>query len=284
MFPDFHGSTVVVTGASGGIGSGIAEAFADAGASVLITYRNGKERAEQLVGSIRRRGGDAHASRLDLNDSEQVADFFGQAGGDEWPLMYLINNAGVYPVTPLEGLGEDEWSEVIRTNLDSVYRCTREFASTVERTAERRKGRHTSARQTGARQKREQQTSERQKVEEAKPAVVNIASIEGQIPAPGHAHYGASKAGVIAFTRSAAVEFGPHIRVNSISPGLVGREGIEEEWPEGVERYRNASPLSTIGAAEDIAYACLFLCSPWAKWITGENLVVDGGVGAVMSW
>ena len=263
-FPDFHGSSVVVTGASGGIGSGIAQTFAEAGASVLITYRSGRERAEHLTERIRARGGEAAAFQLDLNDSEQVSGFFSQAGGYGRPLKYLINNAGVYPVTPLQELGEEEWSTVLRTNLDTVYRCTREFALHVERNEADGNSQWTSG---GAR-----------------PAVVNIASIEGNLPAPGHAHYGASKAGVIAFTKAAAVEFGPHIRVNSVSPGLVGRDRIGEEWPEGVERYRSASPLSTIGEPEDVAFTCLFLCSSWAKWITGENVVVDGGVGALMSW
>ncbi|MDQ4078313.1 MAG: SDR family oxidoreductase, partial [Chloroflexota bacterium] len=110
-------------------------------------------------------------------------------------------------------------------------------------------------------------------------AIVNIASIEAERPAPLHAHYNAAKGGVLMYTRSAALELGPHgIRVNAVSPGLIWREGIEEQWPEGVARWREAAPLTRLGRPEDVADACLFLASPAARWISGTNLVVDGGV------
>jgi NAD(P)-dependent dehydrogenase (short-subunit alcohol dehydrogenase family) len=110
-------------------------------------------------------------------------------------------------------------------------------------------------------------------------AVVNISSIEGIQPAPKHSHYVAAKGGVIMFTRAAANELGEHkIRVNAVSPGLVWRDGLDQDWPDGVERYQKAAPLKRVGMPDEVADACLFLASPAARWITGINLVVDGGV------
>jgi NAD(P)-dependent dehydrogenase (short-subunit alcohol dehydrogenase family) len=114
---------------------------------------------------------------------------------------------------------------------------------------------------------------------------VNIASIEGLDPAAGHAHYASSKAGLIMFTRAAALEYGPRgIRVNSVSPGLIDREGLERDWPEGVARWKRRVPLGRLGTPNDVADAVLFLLSPAARWISGANLVVDGGMSAQSKW
>jgi 3-oxoacyl-[acyl-carrier protein] reductase len=116
-------------------------------------------------------------------------------------------------------------------------------------------------------------------------AIVNVASIEGLQPAFAHSHYAASKAGVIMHTRAAALELGPKgIRVNCVSPGLIAAPGIEEGWPAGVARWHAAAPLHRLGTPIDVADAVLFLASPAARWITGANLVVDGGVLAHNTW
>ncbi|MHB8618083.1 MAG: SDR family NAD(P)-dependent oxidoreductase, partial [Chloroflexota bacterium] len=112
-------------------------------------------------------------------------------------------------------------------------------------------------------------------------AIVNLASIAALRPGSGSAVYAASKAAVIALTKAAAVEFGPEVRINAVSPGLIDRPGLRQEWAEGVRRYETQAPLRSIGRGEDIANACLFLCSPLARWITGANLVVDGGATLV---
>jgi NAD(P)-dependent dehydrogenase (short-subunit alcohol dehydrogenase family) len=110
-------------------------------------------------------------------------------------------------------------------------------------------------------------------------AIVNVASIEGTHVAPLHAHYNAAKAAVLMYTRAAAREFGQHnIRVNAVSPGLIWRHGLDLAWPDGVQRYTRAAPLGRLGTADDVADACLFLVSDGARWITGAELVVDGGV------
>jgi NAD(P)-dependent dehydrogenase (short-subunit alcohol dehydrogenase family) len=145
-------------------------------------------------------------------------------------------------------MSESEWDAVIDANLRSVFLCTQAAAKQM------------MAQGSGG-------------------AIVNIASIEGENPAPLHSHYDAAKGGVLMHTMAAANELGPHgIRVNAVSPGLIWREGLAEAWPDGVARYKKAVPLGRLGLADDIADACLFLASPAARWITGVNLRVDGGV------
>lgn len=116
-------------------------------------------------------------------------------------------------------------------------------------------------------------------------SITHIASIEAAHPAPGHAHYSASKAAVVMHARSAALEYGPYgIRVNTVSPGLVDREGLAEDWPDGVRRWQQAVPVGRLGRAEDIGDACVFLASGLASWVSGHDLVVDGGMSARPTW
>ncbi|HSF14600.1 MAG TPA: SDR family NAD(P)-dependent oxidoreductase [Vicinamibacteria bacterium] len=166
----------------------------------------------------------------------------------------LVNNAGIYPVQALLDLTLAEWNDVLDTNLSGVHLCT--------------------------------QAAARRMIARGKPgAIVNLASIEGLQPAAGHSHYCAAKAGVLAYTRSAALELGRHgIRVNAVSPGLVWREGIEEAWPSGVHAFRQRAPLGRLGRPIEVADACLFLASDAAGFITGANLVVDGGILAAASF
>lgn len=244
---DFSGKIVLVTGAGSGIGRAIALRFAQAGAVVSLHYRDSEDGARSAAEDIIRKGGRAEIVRADLRFPGAAQLIVDHTVTNLGALDILINNAGVYPVAPLLDLPPDQWRDVMAANLDSVHYCTQAAA-------------HVMRRRGGG-------------------AVVNIASIEALNPAPGHAHYTAAKSGVVMYTRTAARELGAdNIRVNSVSPGLIWKEGLDKDWPEGVQAYLKAAPLGRLGDAIDVADACLFLASSAARWITGANLVVDGGV------
>jgi 3-oxoacyl-[acyl-carrier protein] reductase len=160
-------------------------------------------------------------------------------------LDILINCAGIYPAAPIAELTHDMWRATLLANADAVFNCTRAAIPFLS----------------------------------AGGAVVNIASIAAINPAPGHAHYSSAKAAIVAYTRACAQELGPRgIRVNAVSPGLIDRPDLRGQWPEGVRRWQDKAPLGRLGTAEDVANACLFLVSSAAGWISGHNLVVDGGM------
>ncbi|HET7184691.1 MAG TPA: SDR family NAD(P)-dependent oxidoreductase [Terriglobales bacterium] len=245
---NFHGQVVVVTGASSGIGAGIATRFAEAGANVVVNYRANQKGAEAVAKSVKKSGRRGLVVQADVSQSSGATALMEQAADAFGAIDVLVNNAGVYPASALLEMSELGWDEVIAANLRSVHLCTQAAARVM--IALRRPG-----------------------------AIVNIASIEASNPAPQHSHYSAAKAAVVMYTRSAALELGGKgIRVNCVSPGLIWREGLERDWPEGVDAYLRAVPLGRLGKPDDVADACLFLASTAARWITGANLLVDGGI------
>lgn len=242
---DMAGSVVVVTGASGGIGAGIADRFAAAGATLVLQHhRSAAPRVDGKFATV----------QLDVTQPGAAQELIDQAVHHFGRVDALINNAGVQSVAGFDEISDEQWAEMIDTNITACHRLTQVFA------------RHISGRA-------------------AEGSVVHIASIEGKQPAPGHSHYSVSKAALIMHAKAAAVELGASgIRINAVSPGLIHRDGIEDAWPEGVGRWLEKAPLGRMGQSTDIGDACVFLCSPLARWITGINLVVDGGVSARSTW
>ena len=242
---DLSGTTALVTGASGNIGAGIARRLHEAGARIVAHCLTNRAAAEALVAELGR--GDVVSA--DLARETEVERLFAGCQPD-----IVINNAARQPVEALAAMSAEAWRDVLSANLDAAFLVTQAAAA------------HWRSRGVGG-------------------SVVNIASIEGVDPAAGHAHYATSKAGLIMFTRASALEYGGDgIRVNAVSPGLIDRAGLDDDWPEGVERWRASAPLGRLGTANDVADAVLFLSSPAARWISGANLVVDGGMSARSRW
>ncbi|MGW3992537.1 SDR family NAD(P)-dependent oxidoreductase [Amycolatopsis sp. NPDC004772] len=248
--PDLTGTIACVTGASGVIGRGIALRFAEAGAAVAVHHRR-PGAAGDVVAAIEAAGGRARAFAAELTDDQAchaLLDTVADWGGG---LDTLVNNAGIQPVEALGELTAARWREMLDSTLTSAFSCTQAAARLMG---------------DGG-------------------SVTHIASIEARQPAPGHVHYSAAKAALVMHARGAALEYGPRgIRVNTVSPGLISRPGLAEDWPEGVERWHRAAPLGRLGTPADVGNACVFLASPLASWITGHDLVVDGGVTARPTW
>ena len=249
--PNLSGQRVLVTGASGGVGGGIAEAFADAGAAVAVHYRGSAETAFALVEKLREKGATAVAVRADLAApgaaAQLIADTVDKLGG----IGGLVNNAGVQPVETLADTSRESWDNVFATNVGAVFELSQAAAAAM---------------QPGS-------------------WITHIASIEAHRPSFAHAHYSAAKAGLVMHARAAALELGPQgIRVNTVSPGLVNREGLEEAWPEGVASFKKNAPLGRLATSRDIGNACVLLGSAAASFITGQDLAVDGGLLASPGW
>lgn len=253
---DLSAHTAIVSGASGGIGRTIAQRLGEAGARVAVHYHKNKKPADELTEQLRSGQIKAVAIQADLrlsHDCEHLLSHCAQRLGQP---SILINNAAIQPVAKLSALADTETRDVLSTNIEAPIRLTRLFAK-----------------------------MQSQAVAGLYPSVTNIASIEALQPAIDHSHYASSKSALIMFTRAAAVELGPAgIRVNAISPGLIDRDTLIDDWPQGVQRYCDAAPLGRIGTGADVADAAVFLSSAAARWISGSNLVVDGGVSCAPLW
>lgn len=240
-----------MTGASSGIGEALAEFLASNGSRVALVARN-VSKLERNVERIRERGGTAISIRADVTSSADVQTMVGTTVETYGRIDYLINNAGVFPVTPVLDMEEDEWDRVLDTNLKSAYLCSRAAAKAMIEGG-------------------------------VKGKIVNISSTSSMIARPGCAHYAASKAGLVMFTRVLALELVPYgILVNAVHPGVIGTEIVQRlaETPSGKEENKaklDRIPLGRWGTVDEIVGAVVYLLSPAASYVVGASIVVDGG-------
>ena len=238
-FASLEGKTALVTGGSRGIGRSIALELGRAGASVVVGYRGGKDEAEAVAAEV---GG--RAIQADVADPE-AAKALVEAAGD---LDILVNNAGITRDGLLARMPDEDWRDVIETNLSAMFYTCRAVARPMMK---KRGG-----------------------------SIVNISSIVGVHGNPGQTNYAAAKAGIIGFTKSLARELGSRgVRANVVAPGYVSTQLTDVLPDEAKAAMLAATPLGRLGDPEDIAGAVRFLCSDAASFITGEVLLVDGGLG-----
>jgi len=238
-----EGGRAVITGGGSGIGRAVCRRFAAHGAAVAVLDidKVGATATADAVGGI--------AFEVDVTDAEAMRATVDAAARELGGLTLLMNNAGGSTMAPLAGWDPDEWDRLVRLNLHGVFNGMRAGVP------------HLLANGGGA--------------------VVNTSSISATRPSAGEAPYSAAKAGVMALTASAALEYGPVIRVNAVAPGMIRTnltKPLLDGLPDEVERYRRTTPMGRVGDPEDIADVVLFLCSDMARFITGQTLVVDGGM------
>ena len=238
-FCSLDGKSALVTGASRGIGRAVALELARAGAAVVVGYRSGAEEAEETA---REAGG--RAIQADVSDPDEARRLVEEAG----ELDVLVNNAGLTRDGLIARMPDDDWRAVLETNLSGAFYTCRAVVRSMMR---RRAG-----------------------------AIVNVASIVGLHGNPGQTNYSASKAGIIGFTKALARELAPRgVRANVVAPGYVDTRLTREISDDMRELMLRNTPLQRFGEPEDVAGAVRFLCSDEASFITGEVLLVDGGLG-----
>jgi NAD(P)-dependent dehydrogenase (short-subunit alcohol dehydrogenase family) len=237
------GRRAVITGGASGIGRATARRMAKEGAvvSVIDLMRDGALAVAEEIGG--------HGFEADVTDPDGLRDAVDAAAGAMGGITTLFNNAGIGSVSPLHEWDPEEWNRLLTVNLTGVYLG---FRAAIPHILTSGGG-----------------------------SVVSTSSISGTRPAAGEAPYAAAKAGVAAITASAALEYGPSIRVNSVSPGMILTaltEPLLQFLPHERERFERTTPMGRIGEPEDIADVVVFLCSDLARFITGQNIVVDGGM------
>lgn len=242
--------TVIVTGASGWLGKAISQRFFADGCQLILVCRDASGMADKFP--LAKNTIPPKILIADLAFSNQIRSLFEKIQKLGIVPDILINNAGVQDIQRLTDIDSEDWDKMMTVNLRAPHLCTKHFvalAKSGDKSIER--------------------------------SIVNISSIESENPAIAHSHYDASKAGLLQYSRAAALELGScNIRVNCISPGLIERPGIENDWPDGVKRYKSASPLGCLVSPEDVAEVVYFLCSEAAKGVNGVNLRVDTGIGS----
>jgi len=242
-----EGKTAIITGGSRGIGKGIAEVFAKNGAHVAFTYSSSEEAALALENELKKEGIKAKAYKSDAANYQQAQELAEEVVKEFGSIDILINNAGITKDNLLMRITEEDFDKVIEVNLKSVFNMTKAVQRTM---LKQRKG-----------------------------SIINMSSVVGVKGNAGQTNYAASKAGIIGFTKSVALELGSRdIRCNAIAPGFIETEMTGKLDEATVQGWRDAIPLKRGGTPEDIANACVFLASDLSAYITGQVLNVDGGM------
>jgi len=237
----------IITGASRGIGRAMAIRFAENGANVAFTYLSSIEKGQALEAELAAYGVKAKGYRSDASDFASAEQLVNDVVADFGGVDILVNNAGITRDTLLMRMTEDQWDEVMRVNLKSVFNLTKAATKPMMRA------------KAGS--------------------IINITSVVGLMGNAGQANYAASKAGIIGFTKSIAKELGSrNIRSNAIAPGFIETEMTGELNEKALEEWLKNIPLKRAGQGEEVADACVFLGSDMSKYITGQVLQVDGGM------
>jgi 3-oxoacyl-[acyl-carrier protein] reductase len=243
------GKVAVVTGASKGIGAAIARKLGAEGAKVVVNYATDKTGAEEVVKDIKSAGAEAVAVKANVADSNEVDRLFVEAKKAFGKIDVLVNNAGVYEFRPLEQIDEPHFRKHFDLNVLGLLLTTKAAVGNINGDGG---------------------------------SIINVSSVASKTPPAGSSVYSATKGAVDVLTRSLAQELGPRkIRVNTLAPGFTDTEGVRA-LPEDGPEFRNyavsRTPLGRVGTADDIASAALFLASDDSRWITGEEILVGGGI------
>jgi 3-oxoacyl-[acyl-carrier protein] reductase len=242
-----EGKTVIITGASRGIGKGIAEVFAKQGANIAFTYRSSDEKANILEKELSANGCKVKGYKSDASDFEAAQELAANVIDEFGSIDVLVNNAGITKDGLLMRMSEEDFDNVMNINMKSVFNMTKAVL--------------------------------RPMLKQKKGSIINMSSVVGVKGNAGQANYSASKAAINGFTKSTALELGSrNIRCNAIAPGFIETEMTEALGKEQVEEWRNSIPLKRGGTPEDIANATLFLASDMSAYVTGQVLHVCGGM------
>jgi len=256
-YQPLKGQKALITGASSGIGAGIARAMGAAGAAVAVNYIGNPDGARKVVDEIVAAGGQAMAVRADVSQEAEVQAMFREMLGTWGTIDILVNNAGLQQDAPLPEMTLAQWNKVIGVNLTGMFLCAREAARAMIR------------------------QGVRPEVSRAAGKLLCISSVHEVIPWAGHVNYAASKGGVMLFMKSIAQELAPYkIRVNSIGPGAIQTPINRAAWetPEALNNLLKLIPYGRIGVPEDIGKAAVWLASDDADYVHGQTLFVDGGM------
>ena len=252
-----RGQKALVTGASSGIGEGIARALAAAGASVVVNYASNPDAARRVVDDIKTHGAEGLAIRADVSRESEVEAMFAEMLGAWGSIDILVSNAGLQRDAPVTEMTLEQWNTVLSVNLTGTFLCARAAARAMIRQGIRRQ------------------------VSRAACKILCISSVHEVIPWAGHVNYAASKGGVKLFMQSLAQELAPHrIRVNSIAPGAIQTPINRAAWetPEALKSLLTLIPYGRIGQPEDIGKTAVWLASDEADYVHGQTILVDGGM------